>query len=167
MRLVWTKSKTPFSLLIRLVTGDDCSHFSFVFESAANGLMFESNLFGTHPLFYRTSLKTHTVMHEIIVPLTLDDENKIWDLIVDKYDDRPYDYFGVMYLGWRKLLLRMFKRPLPKHNKWAKPDAYFCNELYGILSCIPGMPNTDVGNGMETPHDLWKKLELINFSVKL
>ena len=57
MKLVWSASKNPLSCLIRFVTGQDCSHFSFVFESRASGLMFESNLFGTHPAFYRTSLK--------------------------------------------------------------------------------------------------------------
>ena len=159
MRLLWTKSSAPLSVLIRLVTGDDCSHFSFVFESAAQGLMFESNLIGTHPTFFETSMKTHTIVHEVNVPLSIEDEDRIWDLVVQKYDGKGYDFLGAIYLGWRKILQRIFKLPLPEKNKWSQPDSYFCNELYSILNQLPVFPVTSVSNGMETPHDLWDKLK--------
>ena len=159
MRLLWTKSSSPLSAVIRAVTGDDCSHFSFVFESAAKGLMFESNLFGTHPTFFETSMKTHTILHEIDVPLSIEEEDKVWDLVVQKYDGKPYDFGGALYLGWRKILLRAFKIPLPATNKWAKDDAWFCDELYDVLNNIPGFKKIDVVSGMHTPHDVWLNLQ--------
>jgi hypothetical protein len=149
----------PLSVLIRAITGEDCSHFSFVFESAAKGLMFESNLFGTHPTFYATALKTHVVMHSIEVPLSITEEDAIWDLVIQKYDGRSYNFLGALYLGGWKLLQRIFGVRPPVYNKWSLPDTYFCNELYSILNAIPEFPQTGVASGMETPHDLWLKIK--------
>jgi len=157
--LLWTKSKMPLSLVIRAITGEDCSHFSFVFQSQnRNGLVFESNLLGTHPCFLKTSLKSHTIVHSIDVDLSAEEEDRIWDLVVDKYDGKPYDFGGVFYLGWRKILQRLFNVPLPKHNKWAKKNAYFCDEIYDVLNNISKFPKINVTRGMDTPHDVWMKL---------
>lgn len=159
MKLIWTKSNNPFSHLIRFITGDDCSHFAFVFESKASGLVFESNLLGTHPAFYQTKLKSVSVVHEKSIALSIEQEDKIWDIIVQKYDARPYDFGGALYLGWRKILNRLFKRPMPEVNKWARDDHYFCDEIYDILNHIEGFPKLNAGGAMKTPCDIWKNLK--------
>ena len=158
MKLVWLKSNLPLSLFIRAVTGEDCSHFSFVFESKASSLMFESNLFGTHPAFYATALKTHVVVHELDVPMSQEDEDKVWDAIVQRYDGKPYDFAGAIYLGWRKLLNRFLKLPIPKLNAWSQTGAYYCDDLYDVLSVVPTMNQVKVTGAMITPHDLWVAL---------
>ena len=159
MKLVWTKSKSPLSWLIRLITGEDCSHFAFVFESASKGLMFESNLFGAHPAFFQTSLKSHTIVHELNIPLSVEDEDKIWDRVIQQYDGKSYDFLGAFYLGYRILLKRIFKIALPLKNAWGKEDEYFCDELYAILEGSPGFPVTSVSGGMQTPHNVWTQVE--------
>jgi hypothetical protein len=160
MILLWTRSSAPLSVLIRLVTGEDCSHFSFVFEGPnRKGLMFESNLLGTHPAFLKSTLKSHTIIHSMDVPLSSADEDKIWDLCVDKYDGKPYDFGGALYLGWRKLLCRIFKLAVPQQNKWASPGAYFCDEVYDVLNNISAFPKIDVTSGLDTPHDVFVKLK--------
>lgn len=163
MKIIFSKSSKPLSVFIRWITGDDCSHFSFVFESRSAGLMFESNLLGTHPAFYKNSLKTHTTVHEIDVPLDSKSEDTIWDLCVDKYDGKPYDFLGALYLGWRKFLFRLIKFPLPTKNRWTQPGQYFCDELYDILRNVKGFPDFDIMNGMETPHDVYLKIKDVNF----
>lgn len=159
MKLIWTKTNTPFSAMIRFLTGDDCSHFAFVFTSKVSGLMFESNLLGTHPKFYKTALKHCTVIHEIDVPLSIEEEDEIWDLIVEKYDNKPYDFLGAFYLGIRRFFTRVFgSRPMTR-NLLADKNSFFCNELYEILCHIPEFPVIDVSGGMITPHDLFVAIE--------
>lgn len=159
MILLWTKGNTFLSKAIRAITGQDCSHFSFVFQSKnRNGLMFESNLLGTHPAFLHTFLKSHEIVHSIEVSLSIEEEDKIWDIIIDKYDGKPYDFMGALYLGYRCLLKRYFNRPMPLKNRLAKNDSYFCNEVYDVLNHIEGFPKIDVISGMDTPHDVFDKL---------
>jgi len=160
MTLLWTKSNSPLSWIIRTVTGQCCSHFSFVFQNPnRKGLMFESNLMGTHPAFLQTALKSHTVLHSIEVPLDAEDEDMIWDLVVDKYDGKPYDLMGALYLGLRILLCRIFKVPMPQQNKWASAGAFFCDEVYDVFNNIPEFKKIDVASGMDTPHDVFEKLK--------
>lgn len=158
MRLLWTKAPTLLSKMIRCVCDEDCSHFSFVFDSKAAGLMFESNLLGTHPAFLQTSLKTHTIVHEIDIPLDAEVEDIIWDKIVQKYDGAGYDYLGAFYLGGAKLLNRFLKMSMPLKNKWCQPGKYFCDEIYEILNGVPGIPLIDVMSGMDSPHDVFLKV---------
>jgi len=161
MILLWTKSTLPLSVVIRAVTGDDCSHFSIVLYDSSkvpSPIVFESNLLGTHPLFLQTALTTHTVVHQLTISLTEEQEDKILDAIISKFDGKPYDFGGALYLGWRKLMNRIFKTPLPAHNKWSNNDAYFCDEIYQCLESA-GLPDFGISTGMETPHDLWLKLK--------
>lgn len=159
MKLVWLKSTEPLSVVIRFITGQDCSHFAFVFESAAQGLMFESDLLGTHPEFYTTEMKNHTLIHSMDLPLTVEQEDTVWDLVVQQYDGHAYNYLGALYLGWRYILKRLFKIPLPAQNRWATPGTYFCDQVYEVLNQIPGVPQVNVMNGMDTPHQVWVKLQ--------
>lgn len=159
MKLVWSKSTLPLSVLIRAITGEDCSHFSFVFESAAKGVQFESNLLGTHPKFWANSKKDLTVVHEKNLNLSIEVEDQIWDIVVEKFDDRPYDYLGVIYLGWRLLLERLFGIPRGSKNKWAQPGMFACDQVYDVFNTIPGFPDVPVGTGMDTPLDVWHRLK--------
>jgi len=160
MLLVWTKSRTPYSWLIRKITGEPCSHFAFVFTTSAKGLMFESNLMGTHPRFFNNALKHMTIIHRIDLPLSQLAEDTLWDIVVRKYDGRPYDFGGALYIAWRTLLFRAFKKPIPTYNKWAKSGAYFCNEVYEALEEM-GLPKIGSGFGMDTPEKVFKKLEVL------
>lgn len=157
MKLLWTKSTLPLSLLIRSISGNDCSHFSLVlYENSPGPIVFEANLLGTHPSFLQTSMKSHTVIHEKTVSLSQQQEDKIMDLIISTYDGKPYDFSGALYLGYRTLLKRWFNIPIPEINKWSKDGTYFCDELYSILE-IAGLPK--INTKMQTPHDVWIKLK--------
>lgn len=47
--------------------------------------------------------------------------------------DKKYDWFGVIYFGYRVILKMLFNSPLPKKNKWQSEDKYFCCEVLGDL----------------------------------
>lgn len=159
MKLVWTKSTKPLSLLIRAITGQDCSHFAFVFNNRAKGVMFESNLLGTHIKFYESSKPHFEIVHELNLDVPVPIEDAIWDVVVEKYDGKRYDIGGALYLGVRILMRRFLKIPLPKQNIWADPNAYFCDEVFEALHFIDSLPKIPVSNGLETPHDVWEKLK--------
>lgn len=155
MRLVWTKSNLPLSLLIRAITGEDCSHFLFVFD---NGIAFESNLLGTHPKFWASD-SGFTIVHQLAVPVPQEIEDKIWNKVIFKYSAKPYDYLGALYLGWRTLLKRIFGIAKPKLNAWKENDAFYCDEIYDALDGVPNLPVFNVSGGMETPHEVFARLE--------
>jgi hypothetical protein len=155
MKLVWTKSKLPLSLLIRGVTGEDCSHFLFVFD---NGVAFQSNLLGTNPVFWNVDMRHLTVVHELDLKVPKEVENHVWHKVISKYAGKPYDYGGFFYLGFWFLMKRFFGIKMPAKNKWSKKGTYYCDELYDCLSGVPGLPNLDVAGGMDTPHMVWERL---------
>lgn len=158
MRLCWTKSKLPLSKIIRWVTGEDCSHFLIVLDDPEGGLIFEANLLGTHPAFYRTHKKAFTIVHEIDWPLTLEVENHVRAFAIKKFDGRAYDFLGVLYLGLRIGLHRMFGLAIPKKNKWAKHGAFYCDDLFDIMQIIPDLPKVHVTGRMITPHGLFERV---------
>jgi len=158
MKILFMKSSSPISKLIMWATREDCSHMAFLFESGLSGLMFESNLLGTHPCFYQTEMKTHQVVHCIDWPMTPGGEDNVWDIIVNQFDGKGYNYLGALYLGWRKWLFTRFKIAIPAKNKWAQPGTYFCDQIYDVINKI-GMDYIDVMSGMDTPHDVWLKLK--------
>jgi hypothetical protein len=162
MKLIWTKSHLPLSLIIRAITGEDCSHFAFVFESQANGLVFQSNLLGTGPEFLNvlSSSSGFEIVHQLDLPMTVAEEDAAWDLIVQSYDNLGYNFLGAAYLGWRYLLKRIFKRPLPAKNPWDQAGTLFCDQVYTILNKLndPRLPQINVLSGMDTPHAVWEKV---------
>lgn len=161
MKLIWSKSKMPLSVVIRLITGEDCSHFAIVLYDGKPGeIMFESNLLGVHPSFFQSALKTHTIVHELSYAWSQQLEDIVWDRMVAQYDGRPYDFTGALYLGWRTLLLRFFGIPKPMKNKWAISGTDYCDELMGLLQGIPGIEALNVEGCMLTPHEVFKKLQV-------
>lgn len=158
MKLVWTKSNLILSVLIRWGLDVDCSHFILVFESPGGGLCFESNLLGTHPKFWKNDQKTLTIVHELDVKLPVETENKVWDVVVDKYDGKPYDYGAFVYFAWRAILKKIFKIPMPAKNKLEKSGTYLCDEVYQALVDAGALPDLGIDIAMSSPHDVFVKL---------
>lgn len=157
MRLLWSESPNVVDKIIKLVTGEDCGHFAILFESVnGTGVIFESNLLGTHPSFYNTWIKNRNIVHQMDFTLDAATEDKLWDVWVSNFDGRGYDFLGCIYCGMMKLRYRLFKIPVPKVNKWAKSGAYFCDVIYQIVAGMPGIPAMPVElNEMSSPHDVW------------
>lgn len=159
MKFIGSRSSLPLSILIRWVTGEQISHFAIVFDSPAGGLMFESNLLGTHPKFYRTAQKHMMVIDAVDVDTPVNIEDELWDRVVDLYDDKPYDFMGAIYLGLMILRKRIFGIPRPQVNAWASKKKFFCDELAMILAGLPGLPQIPVSNGMMTPGEVMNAIK--------
>jgi hypothetical protein len=50
-----------------------------------------------------------------------------------KLKKKRYDYFGVIYFGYRLVLLKALFIPLPKQNLFNASNKYFCSEAIGKL----------------------------------
>lgn len=139
MTLIWTKSALPLSKLIRWTMNEPVSHFGIVFD---NGIVFHSNLLGTHIEWYGSFVKNCDIVHSIEIPLSLEAEEAVYKNLLNTYDDKPYDFGALFYFGYRALLKKFFGVPLPQRNEWAKADNFLCTEIAGVLpeSVMPKLP---------------------------
>ena len=60
--------------------------------------------------------------------LVLSEATAVWN--------KKYDWSGIMYFALCYIGLILFKKPLPKQNKWQKKNKYFCTEYIGTLTGI-------------------------------
>lgn len=156
MKLIWTRSNSLLSKIIRAITDDDCSHFCIVLYDGRPGeIMFHSNLLGTHPMFLKTFLESKEIVHSVTIPCSIENEDSIWDEIVSNYDGKSYDYLGAIYLGYRKFLYRCFKIPMPNKNVASSPDRFFCDEVSKVLKDL----NIPIASDLDTPHDYYMKIK--------
>jgi len=91
-------------------------------------------------------------LNEIVYSSTT---NLSWDFVkkrTKKLKGKKYDYFGVIYLGWRVLLLKYLNISKPKKNLFDHKDKYFCTEVVGNLM--------DINCQMITPIELLNKIIL-------
>lgn len=161
MKMLWTYSPNAIDKLISFMTGEDCGHFALLFESVhGTGVVFESNLLGTHPAFYNTWMgKKRKIIHSLDFNIDARTEDHLWDLWVSEFDGKPYDFGGCIYIGLMKFRHRLFGTAIPKVNKWSKANTYFCDVIYQVVQGMPGVPIIDIElNQMSSPHDLYMYL---------
>lgn len=130
MKLIWTRSSLPLSVLIRTGLRTPVSHFGIVFD---NGIVFHSNLLGTHIEWYGTFVKHCEVVFEIEYAMTLEQEEAVYRSILNTYDDHGYDFGAFAYFAWRAILYRTLGLPFPPRNAWESGDKFLCTELARTL----------------------------------
>lgn len=153
MKLIWTKSNLPLSIFIRWGLKEATSHFAIVFDEK---IVFHSNLLGTNIKWFNTFKNHCEIVHEINYKLSLDQEEEIYQKILNTYDDKKYDYPAFLYLIWRGILRRFFNKPFPEINAWKEKDTYLCTQLATSLPdfLVPELKNiTDLG--MTSPEALY------------
>lgn len=161
MKFLWTKSTLPFSGIERWVLQQDCSHMQILFPSYDTGLVFDIYYTGTRVRFLKDVLASCQVIHEMPLDLTPEQENAVYDLLVEKFNGQKYAFRAALYLGWRKLLGRWFGLPIPKTNPYLEPGEMFCNMVGGVLSAI-GLDVSGELSGMMSPHDVWVAFQGLN-----
>ncbi len=157
MKVIFTKSSLPLSVVIRGILSEPVSHFGIVFD---NGIIFHSNLLGTHIEWYGSFKKHCEIVYEIEYPMTLEQEEAVYQSILTTYDDHGYDYGALFYFGYRALLFRIFGIALPKKNEWAQSDKFLCTELVGTLPdyILPLSVKTE-DLSLTSPYKLYLQLE--------
>ncbi len=130
MKLIFTKSGLPLSVAIRGLLNEPVSHFGIVFD---NGVVFHSNLLGTHIEWYGSFVKHCEIVYQLDYEMSLEQEETIYRNILNTYDDKPYDFGALFYFAYSAVCHRLFGTALALKNKWAKSDSYLCTELAATL----------------------------------
>jgi hypothetical protein len=147
--VIWTKSDLIGSRLICWCTNTPSSHFAIVLDSR---LVFQSTLSkGVHLSWLHNFLYINTIVHRIDLKATPVQEEAIYQRMID-LEDRPYDYPALIYMGYRYLLYKVMRTPLPVKNRLGSPRADICIELAKVLEVIGvRMPSLDTA----TPESLY------------
>lgn len=128
MKIIGTKNKFPVSWYARVILKSRSSHVAFVFDEKL--LIHSSIPSGINLQWFSKFLKHNQKVWEIDVPLPLEQEESIYQDLLDEHSDEGYDYWGAIYLGWRGLLYRLFKKPYPTLNKWGSNKRPMCMGVF-------------------------------------
>lgn len=138
MRILFTKSSSPLSRVIRAVTKEPVSHCAI----DCSGWILHSNLYGVHVELPQTFTSHSEIVYSIDIPF---DINKIMATLA-KDELKFYDYGALLYLGLRYLFPF-----LPKKNLWQSSNMYLCTEwVTDVLASNP--------DSMITPYQLYLQL---------
>lgn len=123
MNIIFCKGKNFLSNVIAQIDGGDCSHVAIGSEAIGNGsIIAHSTSRGVHIDHANTFLNHYEVVRTYKTAIS-DEETKFLNLI-DTYANRPYDYLGLIYLGFYKMgILRK------KENIWQNRNFYICTEF--------------------------------------
>jgi hypothetical protein len=136
MKLLFTKNNLPLSRLIRWAFGETCSHFAIAFD---NRVVFHSNLKGCHVEWLASFLKCSSVVYEIPLNATLDQEESVYQECL-KVDGKAYDFGAFLFLCLDVILFKLFKIPLQNRNLFASPNSFICVELAECLKPVMKIP---------------------------
>jgi hypothetical protein len=121
MSVLFTKSDSPLSRLIRGVTGEPISHCALRWDE----LVVHSNLRGVHITHLHSFTKQSEILYEVPV---IEDRNKLTDLLVNA-EGSLYDVGALLFLGLTLWCRRYLHLPLPKSNLWQASGMYLCTEF--------------------------------------
>ena len=138
MQILFTKSDTLLSKLIRKITREDVSHCALY----QDGIVIHYNLLGLQLELYSSFVSRAQVVHTVDLPgqtVSLD------TIVANK--QAGYDYGALLYVGLRYLFPF-----LPKKNLWQCSGMYLCTEW---VSHIIDREE----DSMITPYGLYLKLK--------
>ena len=148
MRILFTTRDQYFSNLIRNITQEGISHVALQIN---DWLVVHSNVKGVHIQTLDKFRRENDVIFSL-APTEGIPKRRILEAIA-RAEGRAYDWKGVLYLGTKLTLRRLFPWFMPKQNFWQESGMDFCTELIHRL-----VINKE--NSMLTPGQL--AAELIN-----
>lgn len=160
MKLIWTKSNLPLSRFIRWGLKEPCSHVVIVFD---NKIVFHSNLLGAHIEWFDTFKKHVEIVHQIEYVLPLEEEELVYQGVIDANDQQPYDFKAFGYFIWSAFRYRILGKPFPSKNPWGRDSANLCTGLVSKIpvEAIPGLEKVKDGD-MTSPEKLYELLTFDN-----
>lgn len=138
MKFMFTRSKRISSRLIRWALEEPVSHFAIGFDCRPNGygVVIHSYMTGVHIVWYKNFLETNEVVFELepTSEMSLEDEEKIYQSLVNSSYGKAYDRLAFAYFGLRAVAKKMLGWSMPRGNAWEVSNKYLCTELYGQLA---------------------------------
>ncbi len=140
MQVIFTRSNSLLSRLIRSVTGETVSHCAI----ATGPWVVHSNLLGVH-----VELALHFLQHSECVYYVEFPDAALMPRVLNtlaQYDQRSYDFGALLYLG-----LRFLCPWLPRKNLWQTTGMFLCTEW--ITEVLDGTEDHTI-----TPYQLYLRL---------
>lgn len=150
MRLIWTKNTSILSKSIRWLFNEPVSHFAIVFD---NSLVFHSNLLGVHLAWFNYFKNKNDIIYSKEIILDIENEEKFYRKIVDKYYGKNYDFKAFFYFAYRGLLKKFFNIPVPDKNTFQDNDEFLCTGLASLFF------DTSIDYEIITPYQLYLLLK--------
>ena len=142
MRILFTCGHNPVSTAICYLTKEPMSHVAIEVED----YIIHSALLGTQIVTKKDFLDTHTVIAAL--PMS---RYKLRSILAMLEEDASYDFPGLLYLGLRYALKRVFGWSIPKVNLWTISGIYTCTEF--VTKVI-----SETEDSMITPYQLYLRL---------
>lgn len=137
------------------------SHVAFLFEFGDQKIVIESDMKdGVQTATYEEAIGKNRLIAAIDLGYNEEETTDIYLESMEKYVGKWYDYFGIVYFGWRIALKKLFKVKIPTKNKMSFKKMYFCSEFYTAI--VGGEPEE---YGMVSPNDLMILLLEKNYRV--
>lgn len=157
MKLLWVKGSLPLSKLIMWGLDEPVSHFAIALDGK---IVFHSDLSGFHIAWKNTFDRTHETIFEHELKLPLEQEEAIYQGILDQYDGASYDFGAFIYFGWRALLRKAFKKEMPQKNPWGNKNHFLCDEIIQLLPVeFIGQELKEADLAMRSPYQTWIMLQ--------
>jgi len=133
MKLLFTRSQLPLSKLIRWGLNEPVSHVAILLDEK---LVFQSNLLGVSIEGIYRLQKACEIVYVVDIPMKFCAEEDLYQLLLQQYDGKPYDFKAFAYFAWRTVLYKLFKKPYPNKNIWQDPNSFLCDGLLTSLSHV-------------------------------
>ena len=157
MKLIWVEGSAPLSKLIMWGLDEPVSHFAIALDDK---IVFHSDLTGLHIVWKNTFDKTRKTIFEYDLALPLEQEEAIYQSILNQYDGSSYDFGAFIYFGWRALLRKAFKKEMPQNNPWGNKNHFLCDEIIQLLPVeFIGQELKKADLAMKSPYQTWIMLQ--------
>lgn len=166
MKIKFTTTDMLVSKIIRWMFNEESTHFTATLYN--DQVIFQSNFFGVDFSSFKAFSLHAKVIHEFDIPMTREQEDIVFDSLVESMVGNKYDFKALIYFGFRGLLKKFLGIPLPKTNKWQTKDQNLCTELaYGLPDDVipPGIKGMDLS--MVTAERLYKMLKIYRETGKI
>jgi len=126
MIFVFVKNFSVPSALTTWGLNEPCSHVAVIFgdmvyQSWGDGV-------GGCSLEDFNRIETTVLRLKLKQELPAEISAGIYQSLIEKYDDRMYDYIGLLFFIWRAFLFKFLGKPLPKKNPWGESSMEICCE---------------------------------------
>jgi len=126
------------------------SHVAFLFEFDGNRIVIESDIAdGVQLATYDEAIGKNKLIAAIDLRFSEEESYRKFESAKKEFVGKWYDVLGVMYLGWRIALFKLFKKKIPTKNRWGFKKMFFCSEFYTAI--VGGRPQE---YGMADPNNL-------------
>lgn len=157
MKLLWARSNKIGSKFIRWCLDEPVSHFAIEFD---NRIVFHSNFSGVYLRWANHFREENEVIFQLPFNWGLQEEEDLYQRVIQKWDGTPYDFKAYWYFAYRGLLYKFFGIELPKTNPFNKKGELICVELAGALG--NGLVEKDFDLSIATPFRLFKHIQRVD-----